>query len=415
MPMLNAQATPRIAAIDTVRGFAVLGILLMNIVSQGLPGYAYISPAHAGGDTGADLAAWLVNFVAVDGKMRALFTLLFGASLLLIADGADGRVPGPAALHYRRMAWLLLIGMAHAWLVWSGDILVTYALAGALLFPARRLAPHQLFVLGGLVLAMLMLASLAAWWHFHGLQQTLADPATPVAVARDARAALATLLPAAGEAAREIAGFRGGFADAFHARAATTLLFQTVLIPQGWLWEALGIMAIGMGLYRSGFFTAAAIDRRIARLVWLLPAGAVLTVPVAMWLYATRWDPVACLAADALLAPVRIAMAIGWAALLMRLLHAGVGRAVLVRLAACGRMALSNYLGANILTTTLFNGYGFGLFGHLGRAELLGVVAAVWALQLWASPLWLRYFRYGPFEWLWRSLVRQAPQPMRIG
>src|SRR5512141_813101 len=122
-------------SIDAVRGFAVLGILLMNIVGMGMPAFAYIDPTYAGGSHGADLATWAVNNVLTDGKMRALFTMLFGASTVLIADRATGQRPGPIATHYGRMFWLFLFGMAHAYLLWWGDILVAYAIAGLVIFP----------------------------------------------------------------------------------------------------------------------------------------------------------------------------------------------------------------------------------------------------------------------------------------
>src|SRR5688572_5257187 len=151
---------------DAVRGFAVLGILLMNIVGMGLPSYAYVSPAYAGGDSGANLVAWALAYVLVDGKMRALFTLLFGASLLLIADGARGQAPGPAGTHYRRMFWLLLFGLIHAWAIWFGDILVTYAIAGSLAFLLRDQQPRRLIGVGVVILGLLMAWSLMGHFHF---------------------------------------------------------------------------------------------------------------------------------------------------------------------------------------------------------------------------------------------------------
>ena len=122
----------------------MLGILLMNIVGMGLPAFAYIDPTYAGGSTGADLWTWAVNNVLTDGKMRALFTMLFGASAVLIAERAEGSQTGPAVTHYRRMFWLFVFGMVHAYFLWWGDILVTYSLAGLVIFPFRKLSPSWL-------------------------------------------------------------------------------------------------------------------------------------------------------------------------------------------------------------------------------------------------------------------------------
>ena len=113
--MAEARADARIITIDTIRGFAVCGILVMNIVSMGEPGYAYVDPNYYGGAHGADLAAWALAYVFADGKMRALFTMLFGASLLLITDAAEDRASGPARVHFARIFWLFAFGMLHAW------------------------------------------------------------------------------------------------------------------------------------------------------------------------------------------------------------------------------------------------------------------------------------------------------------
>ncbi|CAN5157828.1 hypothetical protein BH11PSE2_BH11PSE2_22420 [soil metagenome] len=158
----------RYVSIDAVRGFAVLGILLMNIVSMGLPSYAYVSPPYYGGDTGANLWAWAVNFVFADGKMRTLFTMLFGASLVLIAYRAgDGRRLGPAQTHYRRAFWLWVIGVIHHVFLWIGDILMFYAVAGAVAFPFRKLNPKLLLAAG-----LAIYAGMTAWGNFEAARLT---------------------------------------------------------------------------------------------------------------------------------------------------------------------------------------------------------------------------------------------------
>src|ERR1700759_1518662 len=156
--------------IDAVRGFAVLGILLMNIVGMGMPAFAYIDPTYAGGSTGADLWTWAVNNVLTDAKMRKLFTMLFGASAVLIAERAEGGRPGPAQTHYRRMFWLFVIGMIHAHFLWWGDILVTYSLAGLMLFPFRKLSIRSQVIVGVAILAVLLAANLFVAGQLDGLR-----------------------------------------------------------------------------------------------------------------------------------------------------------------------------------------------------------------------------------------------------
>ena len=406
--------TERHVTMDAVRGFAVLGILLMNIVGMGLPSYAYVSPAYAGGDSGANLAAWALAYVLVDGKMRALFTLLFGASLLLIADAAEGRTPGPAGTHYRRMFWLLLFGLAHAWLIWFGDILVTYAIAGSLAFLARDQPPRRLIGIGLIILGAVMAWSLMGHFHFAQMRALAEMPGAAPELVEAWRKAAAELAPPVAAATAEIAGYRGGFVEAFQARLPMLQFFYGYLLPTVFIWEALGFICLGMALFRLGFFTGAwsmAVYARIAAV--LIPVGIVFGTPLAGKLWMVRWDPVTTLATDALAIPVHLIMGVGYAAAVIAVVKSGALKAAVERLAAAGRMAFTNYLGASLITTTLFYGYGFGLFARLGRAELYLVVLAVWAVQLAVSKPWLERFTYGPFEWAWRSLVKWQPQPMR--
>jgi uncharacterized protein len=401
-------------SLDAVRGFAVLGILLMNIVGMGLPAFAYMNPGYAGGAEGANLVAWALAFVLVDGKMRALFTLMFGASLLLIADAAEGKQPGPAGTHYRRMFWLLVFGMIHAWAIWFGDILVTYSLAGSLAFLFRHMPPRRLIGAGLVILGLVMAWNLMGHFHFVQMRALAEAPGAAPELVKAWQEAYAELAPPAAEAAREIAGYRGGLADVFRIRAETVIFFQTFLIPTNFMWEALGFMCLGMALFRLGFFTGDWDIRVYARLAAvLIPVGIVFGAPLAGKLWMVRWDPVTTLATDALGVPIHLAMAIGYASAVIAVVKSGVLAGGVARLAAAGRMAFTNYLGASLITTTLFYGYGFGLYGHLERAQLYWVVLGVWAVQLAVSKPWLDRFHYGPFEWAWRSLVKWQPQPMR--
>lgn len=406
--------TERHLTMDAVRGFAVLGILLMNIVGMGLPSYAYVSPAYAGGDSGANLVAWALAYVLVDGKMRALFTLLFGASLLLIADGARGQAPGPAGTHYRRMFWLLLFGLIHAWAIWFGDILVTYAIAGSLAFLLRDQQPRRLIGVGVVILGLLMAWSLMGHFHFAQMRALAEAPGAAPELVKAWQAAQAELAPAAEAATREIAGYRGGFIDAFHARLPMLQFFYGYLLPTVFIWEALGFMCVGMALFRLGFFTGGWTTAVYARLAAvLIPVGIVFGAPLAAKLWMVRWHPVTTLATDALAIPIHLVMGIGYAAAVIAVVKSGALNGLVQRLAAAGRMAFTNYLGASLITTSLFYGYGFGLFARFERAELYLVVLAVWIVQLAASKPWLERFNYGPFEWAWRSLVKWQPQPMR--
>jgi len=399
-------------SIDAVRGFAVLGILLMNIVGMGLPTFAYLNPAYAGGDTGADLWTWAVNNVLTDGKMRALFTMLFGASTVLIAERAEGGRPGPFQTHYRRMFWLFVIGMAHAYLLWFGDILVPYAVAGLVIFPFRKLAIRTQAIVG--------VAVLAALFGYHLFETRMIDEIHAAALAPGASADAVKawadirllLDPPASMAREQIAGFGGDVWQALKARTQVAWLLHTTIVPSDEIPEAIGQMFLGMALFRSGFFTLGWSRRAYG---WAMAVGYGLAAPVtaalAWMIWKSGFEPLALHRLEVLQAPTRPLIGLAHGALIMTLVRSGAGRTLVERLAAAGRMAFSNYLMTSIITTFVFCGFGLGLYGRLSRFEQLYVVAAVWAfILIWSKP-WLARFHYGPFEWIWRSLVKMAPQP----
>jgi uncharacterized protein len=403
---LPAADPPRIAALDLVRGVAVLGILLLNIVAFAMPHAAYSNPRAYGGWHGADLAAWAVNFVVFDGRMRGLFSFLFGASLLLVTQRAEARGESPAAVHFSRMAWLLVIGLAHLFLVWSGDILVQYALVGMAAYMARHLPAPRLLVLG----TMLILLSA---YMFATVPLSIVQLRCCIAGHDEALRQLTASygVPSAAEIARDLALHRGSYAaltaERLRENAATPWSALIYYGPETLAYMLLGMAALGSGMLSGGW-----TRQRYAR--WLLASWGV-TLPLyallAVWLVATRFDmaavATAILPAAALLRPAAIA---GWICLVLLLARPGGWLAL--RLAAVGRMALSNYLVTSLICTTLFYGHGLGWYGTLSRWQLYPVVLGIWAVLLLSSKPWLDRFRLGPFEWLWRSLARRAPQPL---
>jgi len=403
----------RIQTLDIVRGVAVMGILLMNIVAFAMPSAAYYNPAAYGGAEGVDLGVWTTMFVAVDGKMRGLFSFLFGASLLLVADRAEAKGEDPGAVHYGRMGWLLLFGLAHLYLLWWGDILAHYALVGMIAFLFRDLPPRKLLILG----------LVCAGTGFVLLAITGADALTLYANAHGAGASADAVAgwmgyeksfgtPPADYLANELAAHRGSYGDLLAWRWAhdkdsplRTLLYVGP--------ETLGYMLLGMAGLRSGMLTGIWTRARYAKWAAIgfgigIPGYAALAALAIARDFDTRHVILSVLLLAAILRPPMIA---GWAALIILL--ARPGGPLTARVGAAGRMAFSNYLGTSLICTTLFYGYGFGLYGTLGRAELYLVVIGVWALiLLWSKP-WLDRFAYGPLEWLWRSLARWKIQPFR--
>lgn len=407
--------TERIAALDATRGAAVMGILLINIVSFAMPGSAYVNPTAWGGTTPADLAVWTVNQLFFEGRMRGLFALLFGASALLVRDRAAAAGANPVAVHLRRMAVLALLGLAHMLLVWDGDVLLHYAAIGLVVWAARDWTPRALAQAGAGALALHTL-----WWSivFAGallFQASAGAPGASADTIAQARAMLAEM-PGPGDPsiAQSLANLRGDYAGIVAHRVGNLgyLPAKFVTMMGG---ETLGYMLIGMALFRSGFFTGGWSAANIRRLMWRcyavsLPVLALLT----WWAFESGFDRFVLMGNFlGWSVPFRVACAVGHAALAVLLVRRFAAAAPTARVAAVGRMALSNYLATSIVMTTIFYGYGFGLFGQVARAPLYLFVVAMWAaMLLWSQP-WLAHFRYGPAEWLWRSLARGRVERFR--
>ena len=411
--MSESAAPARLQTLDLVRGVAVLGILLLNIVGFGMPEAAYFNPRAYGGSEGADLAAWLINFILFDGKMRGLFSFLFGASMLLVIERAEAKGESPIAVHYQRMAWLLIFGLAHLWLVWFGDILGGYALIGMAAFWLRKLPVRSMIVLGVMLVVFQTLLFCLLPFGVHYLQSIPAGaPGYADAVKQVAEFNRSFGVPTAAETAKQLALFRGGYAEIVHDRFLhnqTGPLFMALLYGA----ETIAYMLFGMAALRTGMLRGEWPRARLKRLAWIgFGIGVPAYAAIAAWLINQDFAmfPV-MLAVFVLTTPVRPILFLGWACLI--LLLARPGGALIERLSAAGRMAFTNYLTTSLICTTFFYGYGFGWFGYLSRAELYLVVLAVWAaILLWSKP-WLARFRYGPFEWVWRSLARGGFQPMK--
>ena len=392
-----------------------MGILLLNIFNFAMPQAGYINPLAWGGDRLIDFAAWGLNFVLFEGKMRALFSVLFGASAALIIDRARASGATGATAHFPRMAWLLVFGTLHHLLVWEGDILVQYAIVGAVLFGFASLS--------NAALARWSAGLLAASFLIHaaggvGAYMLRAGAEAPNASARTRQAyagmEAAFARPGSASVRGDLANFRRDYSairDARIREAPSTVAGALSVFGL----ETLGLMLAGMALLRSGFLTGAweaARYRRWATRAYLV--GIPPTVAMAAWNWASGFDPLATFTTFfAWTEPFRYAVALGHAALVALLIRRYAGTPAVARVAAAGRMAFTNYLVTSLVMTTIFYGYGGALFGEVGRAELYLFVFAMWAAMLaWSAP-WLAAYRYGPFEWAWRSLSRAAPQPFR--
>jgi uncharacterized protein len=397
----------RIDALDFLRGIAVMGILLANVVAIGLPSAAQLSPFTLGTHGSLDLASWTFNFLLVDGKFRALFAMMFGASMLLVMESAelDGR-DGLAA-HRKRMIWLAVFGVAHHLLIWSGDILLPLALAGLM---ASSLAGRDT-----LTLIKWALGLLALQWAIDLVTILPPFALRSAALAPGASGDVVTHWQALSDAfegtdshavAAEVALHRSGYGAILAARAGTfgadlvnMLLF---VLP-----ELLAFMALGMAMLKGGFLSGQWLGEqyrstwRRAYLVGLIPMAG-----LAAWVLIAG-DPLAAEAAGfGWSLPLRLPLAAAHAAFALALAIRFPDNALVGAARAVGRLALSNYLLCSIVATTFFYGYGGGMFARLDRAALLLCAIGGWAIMLFWSVLWRRYRSQGPAEWLWRRLAR---------
>ncbi|MCB2066867.1 MAG: DUF418 domain-containing protein [Erythrobacter sp.] len=411
-PIEPAQAGERIACLDFIRGFAVLGILAANIVAFGQPFGAYMWPqgflsAHGA----ADEWLWVAQFLLIDGKMRGLFSLLFGAGMALFMDKAWAR-GATRWLQARRLFWLLLFGLAHFYLIWRGDILVLYSLAGFLALPFLRWKARNLLVLGviGYVMGGLMM------FMAMGLPHLVAD--TDFGSGPAMAETRATLDEAqAEELADDVAEAeiltQGNWFD-FVRHNATVHASSPLTGSLLFLFETLPLVLIGMALYRLGLFDGRFARRKQLFWGWAgILAGTALCVPLALYVKAsgfTYWGTIAAFIPYSHHA--RLLVVMGLAAVLA--VYGATAQGWLAeRLSAAGRMAFSNYLGTSLLMMFIFHPWAGGLWGELTRPELYLVVALGWAVMLMWSKPWLARYRYGPLEWLWRCLTYWQLFPLR--
>ena len=374
----------RIAAIDIVRGIALFGVMAINVTTVfRVSIFEQFLPARLDG-TSFDRALYWILMVGVDLKAFALFSLLFGVGLAIQYDhlSADSR---RTALLVRRLTFLLLVGAAHLTLIWNGDILFEYAVAGFLVLPFLFCGLRILTTVGTALLAVFLLSPFL-------------PPIAPMPSS-------AWMIQNVAEAARIYGS--GGFAEvlAFRVHELPGFLpLHLFMFPR-----TVALMLIGAAAWRAGLFRVGSRASRCLPLVAAigLIAGGILSVS-----HVNGWLGLGWRAELSLERLATVLLACAYGATIVWVTNRARARQLLTWAAPIGRMAFTNYIMQSVIFGWLFYGYGLGLFGKLGVAAALAIGTGVYILQIVFSAYWLQRYLYGPVEWLWRSAMYGARQPL---
>jgi uncharacterized protein len=421
---LPLQQEERLMSLDIIRGVALFGILLMNITDFGLP-FAYGDPTVYGGAEGADLWAWITTSMLFEGTQRGLFSLLFGAGVILLTQRIEARGGDASDVFFRRNLWLIVFGIVHGFLLlWTGEILFYYGATALFVYAFRKAAPRTLLAiaLGGLLfnaawnqLDVYNAAKKQAAW-----QEAQAVKAAGGELTRAHTKALGAwqevlddMKPDADKIQEKLDAKRGSYLGVVAYQAPVLTHYQSWWLYR-FFFDLFSMMLAGMALFKLGMLH---VGHPRAVYAWMVAIGYGIGLSVnyleLRHVLDANFDVLALMKVGVSYDAGRVAMTTGHLGLLMLFCNSGVLRWLQRRLAAVGQMALSSYVTHSVVCALLFGGFGLGLYGRLQRHELYYVVFAIWCVQLVISPIWLKRYQFGPLEWLWRTLTYGRRQPMR--
>ena len=401
--LLSTTPNNRIISLDVLRGIAVLGILIMNIQSFSMISAAYINPLAYGDFTGINKLTWFISHMLASGKFMAIFSILFGAGIVLFTDRAIEKGMRSGPLHYKRMFWLLVFGLLHAYLIWYGDILVPYALCGALAFIFRKMKPSKLIITASVffflpVLLYLFFSYSIPFWPEDDYQNNLES-----------------WLPTAEIIDSEIASYQVGWLEQMEFRIGKAVFMQTFLFLIQSFWRIMGLMLLGMALFKWGVLSAIKSNSFYIKLSIFGLAVGFLIVGIGVFLnFRANWQVDFSMFVGSQFNYIgSVAVALGYIGLVMLICKSSCCINFKNLMSSVGRMAFTNYILMSLLAMFIFYGNGFGLFGRVDRWEQILFVFGIWIVILIISPIWLKNFNYGPLEWLWRVLTYWKKQALR--
>lgn len=407
----------RIESLDVLRGFALLGILLVNIVAFGLVSSAFLDPGiYLTPVGGIDYIVWAFVELSSEGAMRTLFSILFGAGVVLFVTGSTAK---SGWLHYRRNFWLLVFGLINVYIfLWPGDILVTYALSGFVLWFVRNWKARSLLILATFLILI-------------GSLQNFAMKST-LEIARDAAEEMKISISKGEDLDEETAEWAQGWIEyeednqaerddipnelkkrtssyasayEYNLKKADEMIY--FVLPFFLFLDALMMMVIGMALFKLGILDG---GREIRFYMKMMSIGFLVGFSInayeVLQITNSNMDIIETNPYFRFTYHFgRLFMGLGYLGLILLVIKKEKLESLRFRLACVGRMALTNYLMHSVIALFIFSGAGLGLLGKFSWSQLYLVVALIWALQLYISPLWLKYFYFGPVEWLWRLLT----------
>ena len=379
-----------------------------------------------GGTDNLDTGTWFVTHILFDQKFLSIFAMLFGAGLILMTGRAEERGAKYGRIFLRRQFWLLILGALHGYFIWVGDILFMYAAIGMVAYLFRNRTPRTLIIVAVLLLPLTLLLNFGLGLQVQKIQVKAAEFAELQQqgdeLSQEQQKILAAwktqrvyMAPTEAEIQREVDIHKGSYIEIMAYRipiVKSLQIYNTLLLD---LWRVLALMLIGMALMKTGVLAAErAADSYRKMMLSCYGLGLPLTAYSAINLHAHDFDPLYELQVGMMPNYYgSLIVGLGHIGLVMLLIKTGFVQNLLRRFAAVGRMALTNYLMHSVILTTVFYGYGLNLYAEVGRFAQMGFVVAVIVLQLYSSPWWLARYRFGPVEWLWRSLTYWQRQPMK--
>jgi uncharacterized protein len=375
----------------------------MNIQSFSMIGAAYINPAAYGDLTGLNKWVWIVSHVLASEKFMSIFSMLFGAGIIIFSTRTleKGRKAGP--LHYRRNLWLLVFGLIHSYLIWHGDILVAYSLCAFLAYVFRKLKPRTLVIIASAffivpMLIYLFFGSTIQYWPEESYRENMES-----------------WLPVLERVQHEVATMQGSWLDQMEYRVAGSVFMQGFYFVIFSFWRVMAMMLLGMALFKWDVLSAKRSTAFYLRMLLIgLGLGYLLAGYGVYQNFRAEWKMDYSMFIGSLYNYVgSVAVSLGYIALIMLISKAACCGGFKRVLSAVGKMAFTNYILMSVIATLIFYGHGLGFFGEVERTGQILIVLGIWLIILIISPLWLKYYKYGPLEWLWRSLTYWKKQPMR--